>query len=121
MDHLIPTTRQDLVLINKKKNLSCCGFCYSSRPVKIKESKKIDKYLDLATELKKKKMEHEGDSTICSWWLGKKTGGIVNQRKNQDHLDHIIVKICWNTQKSLGNLKKLAVRQAVKVHLLILV
>ena len=30
------------------------------------------------------------------------TGGIENQRKNRDHLDHSIVKIGWNTQKSPG-------------------
>ena len=36
--------------------------------VKIKESKKRDKYLDLARELKKKTMEHEGNGdTDCNW------------------------------------------------------
>ena len=30
--------------------------------IKLKESEKKDKYLDLARELKKKTMEHEGDN-----------------------------------------------------------
>ena len=35
--------------------------------IKLKESKKRDKYLDFARELKKT-MEHEGDSdTNCNW------------------------------------------------------
>ena len=34
--------------------------------MKIKEREKIDKYLDLAKELKKKTMEHESDSDTNS-------------------------------------------------------
>ena len=51
-DHLIPARRPDLIIINKKKkkkeeNLkNCLLFC-------LKESEKKDKYLDLASELKK--------------------------------------------------------------------
>ena len=53
-DHLIPA-RSDLGIINKKnENLPYFWFCCpSGHGVKIKESKKINKYLDLARELKK--------------------------------------------------------------------
>ena len=67
---------------------------------KIKESEKIDKYLDLAREIKKA-MEHEDDNdTNWSWCLwngpqrpGKKTGGSGNLRKNWDNPNSSIVKI----------------------------
>ena len=57
--------------------------------MKIKESEKINKYMDLAWELKKQTVEHEGDSnTNCSWstWndpqkLAKEIREIENQRK----------------------------------------
>ena len=41
--------------------------------------------------------------------LGKKTGGIGNQRENGDHPNHSIVKIGQNTEKSPGDQKRLAV------------
>ena len=59
--------------------------------VKIKGSKKIEKYLDLARAEKSVKLE--GDSDTNNDWhtrnssqaLGKKTCETGNQRKNQDH------------------------------------
>ena len=42
---------------------------------------------------------------------GKKTGGSENQRRNQDHPDHGIVKINQNTKKRSRDLRKLAVTQ----------
>ena len=54
-DHLIPARRPDLVLINKKERT--CQLVDFAVPadhrVKLKENEKIDKYLDLARELKK--------------------------------------------------------------------
>ena len=54
--YLIPARRPDLVLINKKKRT--CHRVDFAVPVdhwiKIKENEKVDKYLDLARELKKK-------------------------------------------------------------------
>ena len=47
MDHQIPVKRPDLEIINKKKNPTCHLLSEN------KESKKIEKYLDLARELKK--------------------------------------------------------------------
>ena len=67
-------------------------------PLKIKESEKIDKYLDLAEQT----VKHEGDSdTNFSWytWIG--PDGLVkqirDQRKNRKHPDHSTVKIKENT------------------------
>ena len=89
--------------------------------VKIKESEKRDKYLDLARELKKT-MDHEGDSDAsCGWctWnntqmIGKGTGRLENERKSKGHSDDSIIKIDQNTEKSLGDLRQLAVTQTSK-------
>ena len=40
-----------------------------------------------------------------------KTCGIQNHKKNQDHPDYSIVKCGYNTQKSPGDLRRLAVTQ----------
>ena len=54
-DHLISARRPDLIIINKKEKI--CRIVDFAVPadhrVKLKESKKKDKYLDLARELKK--------------------------------------------------------------------
>ena len=92
-DHLISARRLDLVLNNMKKRIWYrVDFAVSVYyRIKIKDSEKIDKILDLARELKKKKaVEHERDGDAnwnwCTWYshqrLWKKTGGIENQRKN---------------------------------------
>ena len=60
--------------------------------VKLKESQKKDRYLDLVRELKKT-MEHEiGGNTNynCSSWyshqrIGTRTGGLGNKRTSGDH------------------------------------
>ena len=69
--------------------------------VKIKESEKIDKYLEFARELKKNGVNHEDDDdTNCNWYtwddpkrLWRKTEGIGNQRKNWHHPDLSLVEI----------------------------
>ena len=49
--------------------------------------------------------------------LGMETGGIGNQKKNQDHSDYSIVKINMNTKKSPGVQRRLAVPQSsIKDH-----
>ena len=54
LDHLIMGKRLDLVLINKKiLNCHVDFAVLADYWVKIKESEKMDKYLDLAIELKK--------------------------------------------------------------------
>ena len=54
-DCLIPARRPDLVLIGNKKRIYCLMsfVVLADHRVKIKESEKIDKYLDFARELKK--------------------------------------------------------------------
>ena len=50
-DHLISTRRPDFVIVHKEENLSNSRFCRpTDRRVKLKESEKRNKYLDLATE-----------------------------------------------------------------------
>ena len=57
-DHLILARRPDLIVINKKKeNFSVPADHW----IKLKESEKMDKLLDLAGELKKT-IEYEGVS-----------------------------------------------------------
>ena len=66
---------------------------------KMKESKKIYKFLDLARELKKVLNQKVTVILIVVCTLGmipkdlKKNEGTGDQRKNQDHLDHNTVKI----------------------------
>ena len=72
--------------------------------VKIKESEKKDKYLDLARELKKT-MERGGDGDInCNWCtrnnprkLNKETGRFRNRRTSGDYQDYSVIKIGRNT------------------------
>ena len=62
-------------------------------------------------------MEHKGESdTNCSLCVQnssqepeERTGGIGNQRKNRDYPDYSIAEIGQNTQKSPGDLRRLAV------------
>ena len=77
----------------------------ANHKVKMKEIEMIDKYLDLARELKKKAVKHEGNGDANHSWgvknspqrLGKVTVGIGNQ--NQNHTDHSIVEISEDTGK----------------------
>ena len=109
-NYLIPTRRPDLnVNFQGKKTWHLVNTVPADHRVKIKVNKTIDKYWELARELKKKKAaEHEGDGdTDWDWWswncsqrFEKKTGGNGNERKNQDHLDHSSVRIGQNTRKT---------------------
>ena len=92
--------------------------------VKLKESEKKDKYLDLARELKKT-MEHEGDNyTNFNWCFRyshqriiKRTGGLGNKRKSGDYPNYSINENDQNTEKSPGDFRRLAVTQTpVKDH-----
>ena len=75
-------------------------------------------------------MEHESDGdTNCNWctWyshqrIGKGTGRIGNKNTSGDHPNNSTVKIGQNTEKSPGDLRRLAVTQTpVKDHQLMLV
>ena len=82
--------------------------------VKLKESKKKDKYLDLAQELKKN-VEHENDDYInCnrfSWYsqlkIDTRTRGLGNNRTSGDHPNYFIIEIRQNTKRSPGDLRRL--------------
>ena len=56
-DHLIPTRRPDLIIINNKKKKRICKIVDFADPadhrINLKEREKKDKYLELARELKK--------------------------------------------------------------------
>ena len=93
MNHLIPARRPDLVLITKTKR-TCHPMDFAvpvDHRVKIKVNKNINKYLDLARDLKK--LWNKGDENVI--WndpqgLEKVTGRIGNQGKNKDHQEHNI-------------------------------
>ena len=70
-------------------------------------------------------MEHKSDGdTSCNWCtryshqkIGTETGGLGNKRTSGDHLNYNIVEIGQNTEKSPGDLKRLAVTQTpVRKH-----
>ena len=72
-DHLISTRKTDLIIIKKKRTCKIVDFAVpADHRIKLKECEKKDKYLDLARELKKKTMEHEGDNYTncdkCFWY-----------------------------------------------------
>ena len=83
---------------------------------------KRDKYLHLAREKQTKRtMEHEGNGDAASNWhtwngperLTIAAERVGNRKTNQDYLKYSITKIGQNT-KSPGDLRRLAVTQAVK-------
>ena len=87
----------------KKKKRTCrkVDFAVSAdHKVKLKESEKRDKYLDLARELKKLwERESDGD-TNCNWCtryshqrIDTGTGEIRNKSRSGDHRNNHIIKI----------------------------
>ena len=84
--------------------------------LKLKESEKKDKYLDLARELKKT-MEHEGDNYTnrdwCFWHSYQKiikgTGWLGGWRTSRDPPNYNIIENSQNTVKSPGDLRRLSV------------
>ena len=86
--------------------------------LKLKESQKKDKYLDLTQELKKT-VQHESDVYTnynwCSWYshqrINKGTGGLGNKKTSGEHPNYCIIDISQNTEKSHGDLRRLAVTQ----------
>ena len=71
-------------------------------------------------------MEHEDDGdTNCNWrvrYRQQRTGGFGNKRTSEDHLNYYIIEIGQNTEKSLGDLKRLAITQTpVEDHHLMLI
>ena len=126
-DHVIPARWPDLVKVKKKKRKKrrerTCRIVDFVDPddygVKLKESEKRDKYLDIAWDLNPPPMKHgnNGD-TSCNWCaryshqrINKGTGGRENKRMSGDHPNYSIFEIGQNTTKSPGDFRKLAVTQ----------
>ena len=69
--------------------------------------------------VKQKESEHECDgNTNCNWnaryghqKIDYGTGRLGNNRTNRDHLNYSIIEIGLNTEKSPGDLRRLAVTQ----------
>ena len=86
--------------------------------IRLKESKEIDKYLDLLRELKKM-MEHQGKGNTSSNWCArnntqkksKGTGIFGNKRISRDYPNDSIIKITLNTEKSPEDFRRFAVTQ----------
>ena len=80
--------------------------------VKLRESKKKDKYLDLARELKKLWNMKLTVISIVIGALGtvtngSRTGGLGNNGTSIDHPNYNIIEIGQNTEKNPGDLKRL--------------
>ena len=85
--------------------------------MKLKESEKKDKYLDLAWKLQKKKeklwkMQGTLIQTVIGA-LGAVTGGCGNKRTSGNHPNSTIIKISQNIQKSPRDLLRLAITQSL--------
>ena len=92
--------------------------------VKLKENKKRDVYQDLARELKTT-MENDADGDTSRNWctrnnpqkLGKGTRILGNKRTRRDHPNYSINKMGQHTEKSPGDLRRIAVTQTpVRKH-----
>ena len=94
--------------------------------LRLKESEKKDKYLDIARKFLKTvgyKSDDYTDCNWCSWYsyqrIDTKTGGPGNNRTSRDYPSQRIIKIGQNTEKSSGDLIGLAVTQTpIENHLL---
>ena len=64
----------------------------------------MDKYLDLAKELKKAVVHESGDNTNCNWCscyshqrISTRTGGLGNKRTSGNDPNYYIIEIGQNT------------------------
>ena len=83
--------------------------------LKMIESEKKAKYLNLTREMKKKKtwsMKMTVIPNVISAFFTFRKGFVLEDleiRRRVNHPDNIIIKICQNTEKSPGDLRRLAV------------
>ena len=127
-DHLISARRPDLEIVNKKKKRErerTCQIVDFAVPadyrVKPKESEKRDMYVHLTRELKKNPTEHESDSSnnwnLRAWYSHQRistwNGELENKRKSADHPNYSVIEVGQNTEKSPGNLWRLAVNETL--------
>ena len=122
-DHLIPTRRPDLIIINKRKRI--CKIVDFAVPadhrIHLKESEKKDKYLDLPRELKNLGNMKVTIVPIVIGALGTVTKGLSKGREDLevggDYPNDSIADDGQNTETSPGDLRRLAVTQTpVKNH-----
>ena len=115
---LISAWRPDLIIINKKKkqNLPNCGLCCTDWPQsKIERKWKEGKVPRPCKGI----VEHKSDVyTNCDWcfWYShqrilKETGGLGNKKTSGDHPNYNTFEIGQNTEKSPGDLRRIAVTQ----------
>ena len=114
-DHQIWTRQENLIIINKKeRTFRIMNFAVpADHRIKLKESEKKDKYLDLAWELKKT-VEHEiDDLTNCKWcsWYSHQRIGTRTEGFGNNYLNYSIIEIGQNSEKSPEDLRRLAVTQ----------
>ena len=120
MDHLISARQPDRIIFNKKERN--CRIVYFAvlvdHRIKLKEYEKRDKYLNFARELKKAVEYESDDYTNCNWWswythqrIGIRTGWLGNNGTDGDCPNYGMVEIGQNTEKSPGDLRRLAVTQ----------
>ena len=98
---------------NKKGKIQENSRRPASHRIKLKENEKKDKYLDFPRELKKT-MEHESDTCYCCSWYShqsiiKGARELGNKRTSGDHPNYNIIENGQNTEKSTGDLRRLAV------------
>ena len=118
--HLISTRRPDLITINRKKRTwEIVDFAIQAdHRIKLKENEKMNKYLQLARELKKD-MELEGDDYTnhvwCFWYIHQRiikgTEGVGGWWMSGEHPKYNIIENGHNTKNSPGELRRLAVTE----------
>ena len=126
-NHVISARRPGFVMIKKKRTCKIGDFAVpADNGIKLIESEKKNKYMDLAWELKKT-MEHEGDDCTnrdwCFWYRHRKsikgTGGLEKKKTSGNHPNYYIIENGQDTEKSPGDLGRLAVTQTpMRNHLL---
>ena len=120
-DHLIPTRRPDLIIINKRKRIrKIVDFAVpADHRINLKESEKKDEYYDLARELKKlwnmkvttAPVVIGALGTVTKWLLKGLEDLEVGVGGGRDYPNDSIAKDSQNTETSPGDLRRLSVTQ----------
>ena len=102
----------------QKLNLPNSGFVVpADHTVKLKECQRRIGTWILLEEWKNVEHESDGDTSCnwCSWcshqMIGTRTGELGNKRMSVDHTNYCIIERDQNTEKSHGDLRRLAVTQ----------
>ena len=113
-DYQISARIPDLIIINKKKRTwKIVDFAVpADHRIKLKECEKKDKYLDPVRQLKKLWNMQVSIIPIVIGAFGtvtKRTGGLGSWWTSKDHPNYSITENSQNTEKSPGDLRRLAV------------